>query len=94
MNERAEIARGQHAAEALDNPIVIEALDAWELEITEAWKSSPLRDAEGRERLRLMLEAARTFRAYMARTLETGKLAEIQVQQARTMADRVRGAFR
>lgn len=94
MSERTEIARGQQAAEALDNPIVVEALEAWEREVIESWKTSPLRDVEGRERLRLMLEASKAFRGYMTRTLETGKLAEIQLQQSRTMMDRVRGVFR
>ena len=93
-NERTEIARGQDAEALRDNPLLAEALDAWEMEITEAWKTSPLRDAEGRERLRLMLEASRMFRRFVATTVDTGRLAEIQTQQQRTMMDRVRGLLR
>lgn len=93
-DQRTEIARGQYATEALDNPLIGEALVAWEKEITEAWKTSPLRDVDGRERLRLMLEASRQFQAFLSRTMETGKLAEVQIEQQRTLMDRARGLLR
>jgi hypothetical protein len=63
---------------ALENPIVIEALNAWEQEITESWKTSPLRDVDGREKLRLMLEAASHFRLHLTKVLQTGQMQQIQ----------------
>ena len=89
-----EIQRGAHAAEALANPLIAEALGAWETEIVEAWKRSPLRDAEGRERLRLMLEAAQHFRSHLERTIQTGELQKTQIQAQRqklTPVQRLRG---
>lgn len=80
-DEREQLQRASHAAEALSNPLIAEALLAWETEITDAWKSSPLRDAEGRERLRLMLEAAKTFRQHLQTTIETGQLIKAQIRE-------------
>jgi len=72
-----EVKRGARAQEILDNPIFQEALDAYETEILKQWKSSPLRDVEGREMLRLMLEAHQIFKQYIVTTMETGKLASL-----------------
>lgn len=74
MNDAQHIARAAKAQEALENPLIAEALDAWDKEITEAWKNSPLRDAEGREKLRLMLEASKTFKAHLTKVMETGQI--------------------
>lgn len=81
MTEAEQLARAAHAADALANPLVAEALGAWEQEITEAWKQSPLRDAEGREKLRLMLEAAKVFRQHLQTTIETGRILKAQVRE-------------
>lgn len=75
-----EMQRGASAQAALDNPLIAEALAAWELEITRTWSQSPLRDVEGRERLRLMLEASKSFRAYLLQTMDTGRLARETMQ--------------
>ena len=76
-----ELERAGHARAAIDNPLIAEALAAWELEITEAWKQSPLRDVDAREKLRLMLEAAKHFQAHLQRTLETGQLQRLQMER-------------
>lgn len=74
MNEAQQLNRAARAQELLDNPLLSEALDAWDKEITDAWKNSPLRDAEGREKLRLMLEAAKKFKEHLTKTVETGQV--------------------
>lgn len=76
-----ELERASHAQAALDNPLIAEALAAWEQEIVDTWKASPLRDAEGREKLRLMLDACQKFKEHMNRTIETGQLQRLQMQQ-------------
>jgi hypothetical protein len=73
-----EVKRGARAQEILDNPIFKEAMQAFDTEITNQWKQSPLRDVEGREKLRLMLEANRVFLQFIQTTMETGKLASLQ----------------
>lgn len=86
---RREVQRGADAQALLDNPLLSEALAAFEQEITDQWKKSPLRDVEGREKLRLMLEASAKFSAYLLTTANTGKLAVATIQQKRTVAQRV-----
>lgn len=78
MTPEQEIVRANHAQDALNNPLISEALSHYEKELTEAWKTSPLRDVEGRERLRLMLAAHQAFASYLQTTIETGKLAKVQ----------------
>lgn len=87
--ERTELARAADAEAAKTNPLITEALAAWETEITEAWKASPLRDVDGRERLRLMLEAARTFSSYLQSTIDTGMLQRVQIAQQKTLLQKV-----
>lgn len=81
---KVEMERGHRAREILENPLFAEAIAAWESEITQAWKTSPLRDAEGRENLRRMLEAAQQFQSFLTRTMETGNLAMEQVRREST----------
>jgi hypothetical protein len=89
---RVEMQRGADAEAALANPLIAEALSAWETEITRTWQTSPLRDVEGRERLRLMLEASKTFKGFLLETMQTGQLAretmlaETKLQQERERA--------
>ena len=92
MTDTQQLHRAAQAQEALDNPLIAEVLSAWETEITEAWKSSPLRDAEGRERLRLMLEAAQAFKAHLSKTISTGKLIRAKTHSP-TMWDRARATL-
>lgn len=87
--ETEHLQRAAHAQDALNNPLIGEALDQWEKDITETWKTSPLADVDGREKLRLMLEAAKQFRSHLLRTMETGQLIRAQAQKAPTMWDRV-----
>jgi len=90
---QTELSRASHAQAAIENPLIGEALAAWESEITEQWKTSPLRDVEGREKLRLMLAASKAFQSYLQTTMETGQVAREQIQREQTLAQRVRGAM-
>lgn len=84
-----EIDRERQARELLEHPLLAEALDTYEREITETWKTSPLRDAEGREKLHQMLTAATRFRAFLTQTIQTGQMARIQLERERTKWDRL-----
>lgn len=53
-----EIQRGERAAQLLQDELIVEALETIEKEYTERWKNSPVRDAEGREKLYLMVKTA------------------------------------
>lgn len=83
-----EISRGAQAAELLENPLLAEALSAFETELVEQWKNSPARDQEGRERLWNLLQANRKFQQTLQTHIETGQLASLSQRQSLT--DRLR----
>lgn len=83
-----DLSRAAQAAELLEHPLIVEALQAFELEIIEAWKKSPARDVEGRERLRMMLDSQEKFKACLQSMVNTGKLLSLHP----TPAERLRRA--
>jgi hypothetical protein len=90
MASIAELNRADHAKQIAENPLLAEALTAWETEILQAWQQSPLRDVEGRERLRLMLEASKCFRQYLDTTIRTGQMAKVEIERERSKLERVK----
>lgn len=76
-----EIQRGERAAQLLQDDLIVEALDKVEREYTEQWKNSPVRDAEGREKLFLMVKTAQKFRMELESVMETGQLAKLSLAQ-------------
>jgi hypothetical protein len=77
----AEINRGQKAAQLLAEPLIAEAFAVFANEVQERWSKSPARDAEGREKLYLMLKAAERVQAHLSSLIESGKLAEATLKQ-------------
>lgn len=90
MNENALI-REAHAAsqakELLDHPVLQEAFATLEATYLSAWRSAPARDTEGREGLWYMLKALDGVKGHLTTTLETGRMAEAQLQSLRSQAD-------
>lgn len=74
MTEHEQITRAAHARELLDNPLLKEALTSWTNELTQVWQNSQLKDSEGREKLYLMLTAAKQLQTYLQTTIDNGKL--------------------
>lgn len=77
----AEIQRGQKAAQLLAEPLIAEAFAVFANEVQERWAQSPARDAEGREKLYLMLKASERVQAHLSSLIESGKLAEFTLKQ-------------
>ena len=71
---------GDRAREVLENEAFSNALDHIKKDISDQWKSSPARDVDGREKLWLMLKLAEKLEAHLKTTLETGKLAKIEME--------------
>ena len=74
MTEHEQLNRAAHARELLDNPLLKEALESWTNELTQAWQNSQVKDAEGREKVYLMLAASKQFQTYLQNAVDTGKL--------------------
>lgn len=69
-------ARGVRARELLDNELVQEALTTIKSEYVKAWEASPARDAEGRERLWVMVKLVEKFKGHLEQVWDSGKIAD------------------
>lgn len=81
---------GSRAKEVLENEAFIEAFEAIEKEVIEQWTNSPARDQDGREKLWSYLHLLRKVRAHLVSTLETGKLAQVDLQHQQSLMDRAK----
>lgn len=78
------------ANECLNNEAFQAAFEDIEEELTEAWKTSPQRDEEGRERLFLALTMLEKVKTCLETRLETGKLAKLELKHQKTLAEKAR----
>ena len=90
MTLEQRIHDGSRAREILDNEQFSAAFDAIENELVETWKQSPQRDAEGREKLFLYISLLGKVKSQLVSTIETGKLAQLELEHKRTLLDRAR----
>ena len=81
---------GSRAKEVLENEAFVEAFEAIEKEVIEQWTNSPARDQEGREKLWSYLHLLKKVRTHLTSTLETGKLAQIELQHQQSLRERAR----
>ena len=89
MNDTQSLARAATADAILQHPLMAEALQHFEDEVTAAWKNSSPSDAEGHQKLRNLLEAHRQFTAYLQQTIATGTL----IKALPTRMDRAKRAI-
>lgn len=88
-----ELERGRRAKELLEHELVVAFFEEAEREIWDRWKSSPLRDAEGREKLRLMQEWLTKFRLMLESHVTTGRFAREALEEQQSMMDRLKSAI-
>lgn len=82
MNElEDEAARGEHAARLLSDPLLVEAFETIAERYEEAWKTSPARDVEGRERLWVMLKCLEQVKGHITSVVERGQMASVELQE-------------
>ena len=80
-----ELRRGEQARQLLQNEIYQDAIAQVRQAIIDKWISAPMRDIEGQHELKLMLKLLGDVTGYLQTTLETGKMAQIQVESERRM---------
>ena len=90
LSER--IYNGDRAREVLENEVFIAAFDDIEAEILSQWKTSPARDSIGREKLWMLLSLMQKLKGTIVQSLETGKLARLELEHQRTIGARLRDA--
>ena len=81
---------GNRAKEVIENEAFTEAFKAIEDEVIETWKNTPARDAEGRERLWTYLTLLKKVRTQLETTLETGKLAQLELNHRQSAMDKLK----
>lgn len=90
MEIEQRIARGARAQEVLDNEIYQESFEIVKERITEAWQKAPMRDLEGMLRLRQMLEAVELTKQALVTTMETGKMAQLDLKHQETIVQKAK----
>ncbi len=73
--------RGAKARQIIDSPLWVEAWTMLEAKLTDAWRLSQTGQAERRELIYMQLRAAAEVRGYVEEILETGQLAEMQIDE-------------
>lgn len=93
MSLEERVHKGTRAKEILENEVFAEAFNQIEQEVIEQWKLSPARDEAGREKLWIYHQLLQRVRKQLESTMETGKLAELDLQHQRSILSRVRSGI-
>jgi hypothetical protein len=89
----SRIYEGNRATEILENEVFQAVFADIEKEVIKQWTNSPARDAEGREKLWTYLTLLHKLKQQITTTMETGKLAKLELQHKQTMADRLKAGW-
>lgn len=81
MEPSEELIRGEQARQVVENAIYAEAWQSVRDGIIYAWESAPIRDKEGHNELKLMLKLLTDVRRNIETTMQTGKMAKIQIER-------------
>lgn len=86
MNQHEEVQQGYLAKQLLENEVFKSAMENVRLGIYEKWKSCPVRDHEGQHELKLMDKLLGEIEGYIKQVVDTGKMAEIQLDNERKLS--------
>lgn len=81
---------GARAKDILDNEVFQQVFADIEQELFKAWTESPVRDAEGRELIHQYQAMLRKLKSQLQTTFETGKLAQLDLEHKKTIAQRAK----
>jgi hypothetical protein len=80
MTSDEQILRAEKAQRLLQDPLMAEALERLEKDVSDAWARSSIRDKEGQHELLLMMQTARKFKAIFTEYIQTGELLKHQLK--------------
>lgn len=81
-----DISRGESAKAVLENEAFQLAFDTLTNDLTTKWQNSPAKDAEGREKVYLMLVLIKAVRVNLESLILSGRMAQ---ERRKTMLERV-----
>lgn len=87
MTPEQEIAVADEAKALLEHPIIKDFLETERVKWMQAWITSPARDAEGREHIWRHYKAAEAFEARLRALVDTGKMAQMQLEKANAQSE-------
>ena len=76
-----ELRRGEQARQVIENEIYVEAWQKLRDGIIHMWETCPIRDKEGQHELKLELKLLKEVRHHLETTMNTGKMAKIQIER-------------
>lgn len=85
MNLLEDAQQGYEARQLLENEVYKSAIENVRAGIVEKWRSCPIRDREGQHELKLMDKLLSELEGYIKQVVDTGKMAEIQLENERRM---------
>jgi hypothetical protein len=94
MTPEQQLYLANRAKEVVENEAYIAAFEAIKEEILLQWKTSPARDADGREKLWLMQSLLQKLQLCLESTMDGGKLAKAELQHRQTLAERAKDWLR
>lgn len=93
MSPEERIYNGDRAREVLENEAFRAAFEAIEQDITDQWKNSPARAEADREKLWTYLQLLNKLKGNLQSTMETGKLAQLEMAHKSGWLQRMTGVF-
>jgi hypothetical protein len=81
---RQTMARSERAQALLDDPLLVDAFAALEAKWLSAWRNSPSRDSDGREKIWLHLKALEELKGQLESVLTDGIVARDQLTKLRS----------
>lgn len=94
MNLHDEAERGRDAKLLLENRIFTESVSKLKESIVDKWRSCPIRDREGQHELKLMDKVLTDIVGYIKQVADTGKMADIQLEQERKVQELKKAGIR
>ena len=92
MSTSQELERGRLAAEVLENLVYRDALDQIRAEIVTKWQAE--KDERVRDWLWTLMQASKRLDSILTETMNTGLLAQKQLELERSRAERVGATLR
>lgn len=93
MERLDEVKRGEEAQRLMEHPLFKEAMENVETGILDAMKESGLGDEKAHNKLVIALQIVGQIKKHMKTTMETGKLARIQLEKE-TLGQKLANAAR
>ena len=94
MTPEELVTRATKAKRIIEDPLVVEALNAMETEVIQAFAQCPIRDDEGRRILQQELLRTRKFRGFLLGVMESGKVALHDLREKQSVKERTINAIR